>query len=323
MSNDSHEYVCEFCGEDFETGSKKAGHISWYHRDDRQEEDLITELQRLATEKGHPPEMSEMDTEGEYSRSTYLSHFGTWNDALRAADLEVKRPTNVPKDRIIEAIQALADQLGHPPTVDEMNNHGKYSRKTASKRFGSWNDALRSAGFEPHNEEIPREDLLAEIHRLTEELGHVPAIADLDEHGQYSIKGYLREFGGWDAAIMTAGYEPHTPFRGSDHPRWVGGKERDRLWYGPKWSQQRERAVQRDGFECQRPNCDHTRASHRNQYGRDLHVHHIVPLRSFRDETGEIDYEQANALDNLVTLCIEHHARWEQISPLQPDIRHS
>jgi hypothetical protein len=25
MSNDPHEYICEFCGEDFETGSKKPG----------------------------------------------------------------------------------------------------------------------------------------------------------------------------------------------------------------------------------------------------------------------------------------------------------
>ena len=182
---------------------------------------------------------------------------------------------------------------------------------------------LNTTGFEPHNEEIPREDLLAEIHRFTDELGQVPVIADLDEHGQYSIKGYLREFDGWDAAITTAGYEPYIPYCGSDHPRWVGAKERGRLWYGPDWSQQRERAVQRDGFECQRPNCDHIWTSHRNQYGRDLHVHHIVPLRSPRDEDGDIDYEQANALDNLVTLCIKHHARWEQISPLQPDVRHS
>ena len=53
---------------------------------------------------------------------------------------------------------------------------------------------LNTTGFEPHNEEIPREDLLAEIHRFTDELGQVPVIADLDEHGQYSIKGYLREF---------------------------------------------------------------------------------------------------------------------------------
>lgn len=77
MSEKSYKYMCEFCGDSFESGGKKAGHISWYHRDDRQEADLITELQRLAAAKGQPPEMSETDTEGQYSRSTYLSHFGT------------------------------------------------------------------------------------------------------------------------------------------------------------------------------------------------------------------------------------------------------
>jgi len=289
---------------------------------DRHEENLIDELTRLANQKGRPPKKKEMDTEGSYSSHPYLTHFGTWNDALRAADLEVRYPTNVSKDRIIETIQALADRLGHPPTVEDMNEHGEYSRKTASRRFESWNDALRSAGFEPHTEELQREELLTEIHRLTDELGRVPAIADLRQHGRYSIKGYLREFGGWDAAITTAGYEPHTPFCGPAHPNWVEPDEQVRLEYGPNWRRQRERAVQRDGCECQHPNCDHTRASHREQYGGDLHVHHIAPLRSFGNGAAEIDYERANALDNLVTLCTDHHAWWEKLAPLQPDIRH-
>lgn len=152
LSEDTREYVCELCGKAIESGGKKAGHLSWYHRDDCQKEDLINELQWPAAEKARLPAMSEMEPEGEYARSRYLSHYGAWNNALRVANIEVRRPINVPKDRIIEAIQALADRLGHPPMVDEMNEHGKYSRKTASKRFGNWNDALRCVDFEPHNE---------------------------------------------------------------------------------------------------------------------------------------------------------------------------
>jgi len=321
MPENTGSYECEFCGKVFDSGPKKAGHISGHHQSDRNADDLVDELNRLATKLGRSPTMPEMNTEGRYSLSTYLSEFETWNNALQAAGLKVNIPSDISKEEIVEAIQSLGMQLGHPPTVNEMNEQGRYSRKTASKYFGSWNNALRKAGFEPNHEVISREELLEEIHRLAKRLGRPPVVSDLQEEGRFSIRGYLREFGGWDTAITTAGYEPHTPFSGSDHPNWVGASKRERLWYGSNWNKRRQSALERDSHECQHPGCQLSSDTHRDDFYGSLHVHHIIPLRSFQNDNGVIDYEQAHTLNNLVTLCVEHHAQWEEISPLRPDIR--
>ncbi|UTF54871.1 HNH endonuclease [Natronosalvus rutilus] len=63
-----------------------------------------------------------------------------------------------------------------------------------------------------------------------------------------------------------------------------------------------------------------TQVCARNSY-QGLHVHHIVPRRQFYHEEKGYDYEQANNLDNLITLCTVHHVVWERCSPLCPDIR--
>ncbi|AGB34079.1 hypothetical protein Natpe_4386 (plasmid) [Natrinema pellirubrum DSM 15624] len=158
MSNETDSYKCESCGTEFESGPKKAGHISQNHREDQQRNEFIHALQRLATDLGHSPTMSEIDEKGRYTRKAYITEFGTWNDALREASLEINKPSPVSKAEVVKAIQSLSEQLGHPPTVEEMNEYGQYSRKAASKHFGSWSNALRSVGFDPNHEEIPRED---------------------------------------------------------------------------------------------------------------------------------------------------------------------
>ncbi|ELZ38262.1 hypothetical protein C471_09890 [Halorubrum saccharovorum DSM 1137] len=69
------------------------------------------------------------------------------------------------------------------------------------------------------------------------------------------------------------------------------------------------------------PGCPIDRKTHRERWDRDLNVHHITPLGTFIDADGVLDYERANRLENLITLCQRHHMRWEEFAPLQPDIR--
>lgn len=89
--------------------------------------------------------------------------------------------------------------------------------------------------------------------------------------------------------------------KGENNPAWDGGKE---TYYGSNWNRQRRAALERDGFECQL--CGMSGSEHREQYSKQLHVHHITRLKSFED-----DYEVANNLENLVTLCLVCHKGME------------
>jgi len=64
-------------------------------------------------------------------------------------------------------------------------------------------------------------------------------------------------------------------------------------YYGPNWRLQRRKARARDNHTCQR--CGITKT----ELGRELDVHHIIPFRTF----GVDRYQEANQLDNLISLC--------------------
>ena len=75
--------------------------------------------------------------------------------------------------------------------------------------------------------------------------------------------------------------------------------------YGPDWPKLRERVRARDGYRCQV--CGALEAN-----GRQHDVHHKIPFRTFRGEHGQVLREQANRMENLVTLCPTCHHQAEQ-----------
>ena len=78
------------------------------------------------------------------------------------------------------------------------------------------------------------------------------------------------------------------------------------LNYGPNWEQQKQQARRRDGGRCRGCGAQERPGHHH-------HVHHIRPFRTFGYIPGKNDfYLQANALDNLVTLCPSCHRTAEQ-----------
>lgn len=283
-------------------------------------EDVIEEIQRVANLQGHSPTVSEMREHGVISQKPICRHFGTWKQALKTVGLETTTNSKVSKGEVLRAIGELATQLGRPPTAHEMDDLGACSTKVAQQRFGTWNRALRHAGCEIHClKDIPEADLQAEIDRLVDELGHAPSSIEMDEYGRFSTGTYAIRYKSWADAVEAAGYEHRGHPSGPENPAWKGGY--GDISYGPNWYQQRKRALERDDFQCQMPGCTIDREQHRELFGRDLNVHHIVPLGNFIDADGVLDYEQANQLENLATVCHRHRAYWEQLAPLRPDIR--
>ena len=89
---------------------------------------------------------------GKYSRDSFFRKFGSWNGALKAANLE---PFDHPlgggtKNKVseyscFEEIERIWINLGRQPTsTDIKNGVSKYSLHVFERRFGSWRKALES-----------------------------------------------------------------------------------------------------------------------------------------------------------------------------------
>ncbi|MBK9924113.1 MAG: DEAD/DEAH box helicase [Anaerolineales bacterium] len=91
--------------------------------------------------------------------------------------------------------------------------------------------------------------------------------------------------------------------------REAGAWTNDPNDYGPEWSKIREKVRTRDGFKCQVCGTPEAKKQH--------DVHHKIPFRSFiRSAVGEglalqQATQQANRLDNLITLCPSCHKQAE------------
>ncbi|GAP10846.1 distinct helicase family with a unique C-terminal domain including a metal-binding cysteine cluster [Bellilinea caldifistulae] len=81
----------------------------------------------------------------------------------------------------------------------------------------------------------------------------------------------------------------------SEYNLWSGKPNN----YGPNWEKQRKLARQRDQYTCQLCGIPEKGTPH--------HVHHKIPFRQFPS------YEQANRLENLITLCPVCHHKAESV----------
>jgi hypothetical protein len=108
-------------------------------------------------------------------------------------------------EEFLSEIRRVADITGADgaPSLQTFGDHGEIGSTPVLRRFGSWNAAVEAAGFEsrPPNTKIPREDLVDELQRLRDELGHIPTFSEMDEHGSYAYITYYERFGSWADAL--------------------------------------------------------------------------------------------------------------------------
>ncbi|ELZ96560.1 homing endonuclease associated repeat-containing protein [Haloferax sulfurifontis] len=172
------------------------------------DEDLIRALQNLAETLGSKPTAAENQAHpATPSTQTYTRRFGSWNEALEAAGF---RAGPLTEDDLTEMIRDLADDLDRVPTVGDVNDAEDLPHVwTFQDRFGTWNEAVRAAGFDANpgsNIDAPDDDdLLEALADLTRELGRVPTRDEMDERGRYGTTVYQRRFGGWKSALRELG----------------------------------------------------------------------------------------------------------------------
>lgn len=189
---------------------------------------------------------------------------------------------------IIADMQRVASAYGDGALpVRLYQSHGQYSNTTASKRFGSWNTAVKAAGLQVLNEfDVPDEELFANVEQVWLALGKQPRKRDLTPLlSRYSERPYARRFGSWRQSLESFIQWANT-IAGSPAPVALQPNAR-RTARDPN-SALRWRVANRDSFRCQ--HCGKSPAVHA---GVRLHIDHIVPW----SDGGE------TVLDNLQTLC--------------------
>lgn len=103
---------------------------------------------------------------------------------------------------LLAELRRLDDELGHSPSLPELDEHGRYSRRPYFDRFESWNAAKAEAGLEPRLEmNISEDDLIEELRRLTFALGRVPTQEEMETLGDYGEWTYRERFGSWPDAV--------------------------------------------------------------------------------------------------------------------------
>jgi hypothetical protein len=113
-------------------------------------------------------------------------------------------------DEILEELRASSVRLGRSPTMREFaaDPEAGVHPQTVIEHFGTWNAAKRAAGLTPRRF-IRRDELLAQLRELGEELGRVPTVRDIEaRRGRVASKSLLwHTFGSLAAALREAGFD--------------------------------------------------------------------------------------------------------------------
>lgn len=238
-----------------------------------------------------------------------------------------ENPRSISKDDLLADYKRVAEELGKTPSQQEYNEHGEYTWRAIRSHYGTMGAIQDAASLE----RLRKGRVTLECEACGDEfsvkhaekdksrfcsrdcLGHWMSENMTGENNRYDYKEDIEATCEWCGDSYTArpSKEGKTRFcsqecmvewrsrkySGENHPRWKGN---DEYYRGPNWHRQRAKARERDNQTCQ--NCGSADS--------ELDVHHIIPFREFDD------YERANRLQNLITLCDSCHSNveWGNIS---------
>jgi len=175
-------------------------------------EELTEILRRISKELGRPPMMKDLIPRKDLPEATvFKDHFGSWNNALRVANLNVKyQYRKWTKDEILKWLQYKYEELGRTPGIRDFDKDPKAPAKnTVRKLFGSWTNALRQAKI-PVKRFNSKEELTNAMKKLAKKLNKTPTRTDMNNaKGFPTYTPFVEKFGSYTAACLRAGLIPN------------------------------------------------------------------------------------------------------------------
>jgi Homing endonuclease associated repeat len=147
------------------------------------DEQILDELRACAARLKRSPTMREFASNPETTvhPQTVIEHFGSWNEAKRAAGLVPRRFAT--RAELVGLLRELGGELGRVPTAKDIDaRRGSMPSKSLYwHTFGSLSSALREAGFDVPVGEERLERAVDQGVELARRLRRLPKFADWAE----------------------------------------------------------------------------------------------------------------------------------------------
>ena len=144
------------------------------------DEQILAELRASAERLGRSPTMREFagDPETTVHPQTVIEHFGSWNEAKRAAGLVPRRFAR--REELVGLLRELGEELERIPTAKDLDERrgSMPSKSLYWHTFGSLSSALREAGFDVPVGEERLERAVEQGVALARKLKRLPKFAD-------------------------------------------------------------------------------------------------------------------------------------------------
>ncbi len=116
--------------------------------------ELLAEIRRLESILGDVPTKTEMTKRGAYPVSQFEAAFGSWSDAVQEAGFEPhgQQKRKYTREDIVSGLREVASTLDESPSVNDINEHARFSATVIYNYFDSIGDARRAAGVDQLNE---------------------------------------------------------------------------------------------------------------------------------------------------------------------------
>ncbi|MGO9569504.1 MAG: homing endonuclease associated repeat-containing protein [Desulfomonilaceae bacterium] len=110
------------------------------------DQELLDDLRRVASELGtNKVRYEQYPQYGRCASRVFETRFGSWNEALAAAGLQVTQRVNIPELELFENLERVWRTLGRQPRRQEMRRPlSEFSGGTYAGRFGGWRAALEA-----------------------------------------------------------------------------------------------------------------------------------------------------------------------------------
>lgn len=136
---------------------------------------------------------------GEDIKGWVDKRFQTAEDFFRFLENKKITKYRVSSEDLVKEFMRVKSSMGRQPTISEMDSNGKFSSSAYRKRWGTWNNFLRSIN-QPliQDKSITNEALKADYYEVKRKMGRAPTRKDMVDVGKYGKSMYDRRFGGWN-----------------------------------------------------------------------------------------------------------------------------